>query len=178
MATTDSSEWLTVGRISGAYGIRGWIRIEPYGSAEALLHARYWRLVRDGQERQVERAEAKFHSGSVVAQLVEVPDRNASELLKGYEVAVARADFPKPATDEHYWVDLIGCDVFDTAGERRGVVRDMMEHGAHAILEVQCEPDVEGSSAKPKLELVPFVGVYVKQVDTAARRIVLDWGWE
>jgi 16S rRNA processing protein RimM len=178
VATTESAEWLTVGHVSGAYGLRGWIRIEPYGSADALLHAKHWRLTRDSRVLEFKAAEVKLHSGSVVAQLAEVQDRNGAELLKGFEVSVLRADFPKPAPDEHYWVDLIGCDVVDEAGVWCGVVMDMMEHGAHAILQVQCSAALGGSDERPRVELVPYVAAYVKDVDVAERRIVLDWVWD
>lgn len=44
----------------------------------------------------------------------------------------------------------------------------LIDNGAHQILRVVGEGEVE--------RLVPFVEVYVKSVDVAGKRIVVDWG--
>jgi 16S rRNA processing protein RimM len=51
----------------------------------------------------------------------------------------------------------------------------MIDNGAHSIMRVEY-PSV-GKDGRPAAaeRLIPFVGVYVKTVDQAARRIVVDW---
>jgi len=176
------SDLVTVGYVSGAYGLNGWIKIRPYSSdADALLHAKTWWLgqpERPQPLREVDMLQAKSHSGEVVAQLVGVVGRDAAEALKGSTVQIARRHFPALADGEFYWVDLIGLEVENLRGERLGVVRDMMDNGAHPILRVavgseQAEP---GNPGKPESELlIPFVDHYVKTVDRTARKIVADW---
>ncbi|MEK9775129.1 MAG: ribosome maturation factor RimM, partial [Quisquiliibacterium sp.] len=87
--------------------------------------------------------------------------------LKGLTVRVSRTDFPALADDEHYWVDLIGCTVVNTKNAELGVVQRVEDHGAHPIL-LLLSPD------KHQL-MIPFVDVFIIEVDTAGRRIVADW---
>jgi len=111
---------------------------------------------------------SREHSGTVVAGSPAAPDRNVAEALRGYAVWVSRADFPEPDDDEFYWVDLIGATVVNEQQETLGTVGGLIDNGAHQILRIVGEGEVE--------RLVPFVEVYVKSVDVAGKRIVVDWG--
>jgi 16S rRNA processing protein RimM len=83
---------------------------------------------------------------------------------------VPRSSFPTASTDEYYWVDLMGLDVFNREGVHLGKVRDLMSTGPQTILVVGYELD-----GKPAERMIPFVGVYVDRVDLPARRIDVDW---
>ncbi len=174
-----------VGYVGAAYGIRGWIKVQPHADdASALLHARRWWLLRAPQSGvvaapaqpaeavSVKIAQSREHSGTVVAQATGVADRNVAEMLKGRRVWIRRADFPAPEEGEFYWVDLIGCAVVNEQGEALGEVTGLIDNGAHQILQVAYQlPD--GKAAE---RLVPFVDAFLRTVDTSARRIVVDWG--
>jgi len=187
---------VTVGHVTGAYGIQGWIRVRPYSSeADALLNAKTWWLEQSGQPKQdVDVMQSKGHSGDVVARLTGVADRNAAEALKGTVISISRKHFPVLDDNEFYWVDLIGSAVENLQGEYLGVVSDMMDNGAHPILKVtvpaqetapQPEPDT-AADAKPKKAakekspaasemLIPFVDQFVKTVQQSEKKITVDW---
>ena len=174
-----------VGYVSAAYGIRGWIKVEPHADdASALLHARRWWLLSPPQAGLVAAeaaraepvcvkiAQSREHSGTVVAQASGVADRNLAEALRGRRVWIRRADFPAPEDDEFYWVDLIGCSVSNEQGELLGEVSGLIDNGAHQILQVAfVQPD-----GKAGERLIPFVDAFLRTVDTAGKRIVVDWG--
>ena len=163
-----------VGHVTGAYGIKGWVRIKPYSAdADALLHAKTWWLDKPGL-RDVDVMQVKTHGEDVVAGLMGVADRNAAEALKGATVQVRRSHFPALSDDEFYWVDLIGLAVENLQGESLGTVADLMDNGAHPILRVQA-PQVSDAE-KPKEWLIPFVEQFVKTVDKAEKKITVDWG--
>lgn len=163
-----------VGYISGAYGIRGWVRITPYsGDADALLHAKTWWLDKPGLH-DVEMLQAKHHSGEVVAHLMGVEDRTQAEALKGTQVQISRRHFPPLDDDEFYWVDLIGSTVENLQGEMLGTVSDLMDNGAHPILRVQV-PAADTEDKKPQELLIPFVEHFVKEVDQANKKLKVDW---
>ena len=187
---------VTVGHVTGAYGIQGWIRVRPYSSeADALLNAKTWWLEKSGQPKQdVDVMQSKGHSGDVVARLTGVADRNAAEAMKGTVVSISRKHFPALDDNEFYWVDLIGSAVENLQGEQLGVVSDMMDNGAHPILVVkapvqetapalQPQPAAdakpkkgakEKSAALPEL-LIPFVDQFVKTVQQSEKKIIVDW---
>ncbi|MBB5391099.1 MULTISPECIES: ribosome maturation factor RimM [unclassified Herbaspirillum] len=172
-----------VGHVTGAYGIQGWIRVRPYSAqADALLNAKTWWLEKSGLPKQdAEVMQSKGHSGDVVARLTGVADRNAAEALKGNVVYISRKHFPALDDDEFYWVDLIGASVENLQGEQLGVVADMMDNGAHPILRVAmpAQEAGQGAEGKPASQpelLIPFVGQFVKTVQQAEKKIIVDWG--
>ncbi len=173
-----------VGAVVDAYGLKGWVKVAPHAQGGgALLAAKRWWLVKGGQrgqqqgdERQcASRLAAKVHGDSVVGQLAGVADRDAAMLLRGSRIYVSRAEFPAPQADEYYWVDLMGLDVANEAGVELGKVADLIDNGAQSVLRV--EYPSTGKDGKPVTgeRLIPFVGVYVKSVDLAAKRIIVDW---
>lgn len=164
---------MLVGHVAGAYGIQGWIRVRRYSAdADALLHAKTWWLDKPAL-RDVDVMQAKIHGEDVVARLVGVADRNVAEALKGATVQVRRSHFPALDGNAFYWVDLIGLEVENLQGECLGSVVDLMDNGAHPILQVRAP--IAGSD-KPKEWLIPFVDQFVKTVDQVAKKITVDWG--
>jgi len=162
---------IQVGHVTGAYGLRGGIRVTPYSmDADALLAVKTWWIDKPTL-RPVQVRGAKYHSGDVTATLVDLSDRDEAEALKGATVQVSRAEFPALPEDEYYWTDLIGMDVVNLQGESLGKVHDMMHNGAQSILRIK--PAGETDVAE---RLVPFVDQFVKTVDQQARLITLDWG--
>ena len=176
------SDTIAVGRIRGAWGIAGSFKVEPFNSLHdsVLRTARRWWLVpapdrvpgvRAGLPagavaREFRITRCRVHSDALVAQAHGVADRTAAEALKGLEVHVSRADFPKPAEGEYYWIDLIGCAVRGQHDAALGSVSAIDDHGAHPILSI-----VDGERER----LVPFVGHYIVAVDLEARLIRVDW---
>jgi len=172
------ADLIQVGYITGAYGLRGGIRITPHSlDADALLSVKTWWLDKPSL-RPVQVRSAKFHSGDVTATLVDLSDRDLAEALKGATVQVSRADFPALPEDEFYWTDLIGMDVVNLQGEALGKVTDMMHNGAQSILRITPVPAAGMDAAADKADerLVPFVDHFVKTVDQKARLITVDWG--
>lgn len=167
-----------VGRILDAWGIKGWFKIQPYSaSPEALFSSKRWFLqASDRGPRAFEGTlllkirEAKEHADSVVATAQDIPDRAAAEALKGARIFVSRASFPTPATDEYYWVDLLGLEVVNREGVVLGVVKDLMSTGPGTVLVLQWQ---EGDQVSERM--IPFVAAYVDSVDLSARRITVDW---
>ncbi|MEP6825443.1 MAG: ribosome maturation factor RimM, partial [Ramlibacter sp.] len=114
--------------------------------------------------------ETKEHSGTLVAGAHDVDDRTAAESLRGARIFVARSSFPTAATDEYYWVDLIGLDVVNREGMALGTVRELLSTGPQTLLVLACEAE-----GKAQERMIPFVGVFVDSVDLAGRRITVDW---
>ncbi|MFN9209700.1 MAG: ribosome maturation factor RimM [Betaproteobacteria bacterium] len=154
------------GRLRGAYGVRGWVRLEPYAAEATVLLAtrRWWLMQVTPQPLQV--AGCRRQGASLVAKWQGCETPEAAEALKGLEIAVARAHFPALPDGEHYWVDLIGATVVNREGEALGIVQGLRNNGAHDLLEVEGE----GASI-----LIPMVPAYVDEVDAAGRTIRVDW---
>ncbi|SAK56504.1 16S rRNA-processing protein RimM [Caballeronia catudaia] len=169
-----------VGYIADGYGLKGWVKIVPHANGkqggDALLTAKRWWLTKGRERKSARCMQSKVHADTIVARLGGCDDRNAAEALKGHVVHIARSDFPKlDDKDEFYWVDLIGLDVENEAGVALGRVADLIDNGAHSILRIEYPGTNKDGEPVTGERLIPFVGVYVKTVDRAAKRIVVDW---
>ncbi|WP_114810217.1 ribosome maturation factor RimM [Paraburkholderia kururiensis] len=173
------SDAVEVGAIVDAYGLKGWVKVAAHAQAgrggDALLAAKRWWLEKGSERKSAAVVLAKTHGDAVVAQLGGTADRDAALALRGHRVYVSRHEFPALEADEFYWVDLLGLEVVNEGGEVLGKVASMIDNGAHSVLQV--EYPTTGKDGKPVTgeRLIPFVGVYVKSVDQAAKRIVVDW---
>ena len=164
---------VVVGHVSGAYGVAGWLKIEPYTEApDALLAFAQWWL-RDAKRTQwrcVQVSAARVHGSSVIAQVDGMQDRDAALALKGFELAVPRGALPPASADEIYLADLVGLTVVNREGRVLGRVSGVTEHGAHPLLQVARASDAAVQ------QLIPYVPAVIDAVDLEARRIEVDWG--
>ena len=155
-----------MGRVTGAFGVKGWVRLEPFTETPQSLAAypRWWIESEGGWEpREIEQAKAQ--GPAVVAKFAGCDDRDEAASFRGREVAVSRGEFPAAGENEYYWTDLIGLKVVNEAGEDLGTVSRVLETGANDVLVVEGDRE----------RLIPFIADVVKQVDVAGRLIRVDW---
>ncbi len=185
----STEELVEQGRITGSYGVQGWVKVEPFNTGSSLLlqARRWWVRVRPNEPPQPwQIVRARPQGSFVVAQVEHLQQREAAAAFKGARVLVPRSDFPRPEADEYYWVDLIGCRV---TGENEhgspvelGHVVQVSDNGAHGVLHVQAVPDTSPASppqnarsGSAREHLIPFVAAHVLQVDLEQRLIRSNW---
>lgn len=185
-ASSLPDDAVELGRIQEAWGIKGWVRIQPHSAdTEALFASSEWFLL--PPEARFARgfsafsgcvgvsvAEIKAHSDGVVARFEGLDDRSVAESLKGVRIAVPRSAFPATPEGEYYWVDLLGLSVVNRQGEAMGVVRDLLATGPTSVLVLEYSEFVDGKE-QPAERMIPFVAAYVDEVDQKNRRITVDW---
>lgn len=186
-ASVLPADAVEVGRVLGAWGIKGGIRVKPFAAdPQALFSSKRWHVQPPVQPRPVglkaaapmptllRVVQAREQGDAVVATAQEIADRDAAEALQGARIYVSRASFPTPDDGEFYWVDLIGLAVHNRAGEALGQVVGLLETGPHCVLRIA--PPAAGAPAEPAEEmLIPFVAAYVDAVDLPGRRLTVDW---
>ena len=196
-AAKAPNDLVELGRIVSAYGVRGWVKAQPHSSQSTVLRAApvWWLCPPSGPlpvsadsspsaslpasvlSRCTPHAviQCRPQGLTVVAELEGVPDRDVADSKRGYTVYVSREYFPQAKSDEYYWVDLIGCQVF-TEDQLMGQVQEVLDNGAHAILRVTT-PTLD-AKGRPQEVLVPFVAAHVQHVDITKRRIETDWPFD
>jgi 16S rRNA processing protein RimM len=161
-----SDRWLTLGRIVGVFGVKGWVKVESFTEPhDNLFKYREWQLTSiEGAALKLEQGKAQGQG--LVAKLSGIDDRDRAQSLIGAEIQVRRSQLPEAAPGEYYWVDLEGLEAFTIEGVRLGVVSHLFATGANDVLVIRGERE----------HLVPCVmDHFVKQVDLAGKKIVLDW---
>jgi 16S rRNA processing protein RimM len=155
-----------MGRIVGAFGVQGWVKVKPYTERpEALGEFATWLVGTAGGWREMALEDFDVHSKGPVARLAGCADRTAAERLRGSAVAVPRAALAQPDEGLLYQVDLEGFEVRDTEDRALGTVDGFLETGRGSVMVVK------GAIER----LIPFVPDYVRSVDREARRITVDW---
>ena len=178
---------IEVGRVLGAWGIKGGIRVQPFSKdPEALLSAKRW-FIRPPEglgaklgvlsfPPSLRVTHSKVHGDSVVATAQQLPDHNAAEAMQGARIFISRSNFPSAGDGEFYWIDLIGLAVVNRQGEALGTVIDLIDTGAHSVLRLRRPDAVEGASLEASERLIPFVAAFIDDVSLVERRITVDWG--
>jgi len=170
MQQLTESKPLVLGRISGLYGVRGWVKVHSYTEPrDAILKYGSWLLEQDGVWRETSVAEGRKQGKTVVARLDAVTDRDMATAFVGMTIGVARSDLPETGSGEYYWTDLEGLQVIHQDGRVLGKVAYLLATGANDVLVIQGDQEV----------LVPFVkDEVIKGVDLATGIISVDWEWD
>lgn len=173
IAGSTPDDLVLVAYVSGAYGLKGWVRLKTYSNeASVLLYAKCWWLDKP-ELHDVEVLAVRTQGEDVVAQIMGIADREAAENCRGVTVQIRRAHFPPLEDNEFYWVDLIGHAVVNLRGELLGNVIGLIDNGAHPILRVA--DAVAADAKKPEEILIPFVDHFVPNVDQSEKKITVDW---
>lgn len=164
----DPTRRILVGRIHGAFGVRGEVKLESLTEPEGnLLRYQPW-LLRDakGRERTIEGARARPGGKGLIGTLPGIDDRDVAEALRGAELFVPRSALPPPRDGEFYWIDLEGLRVANVEGVDFGTVASVFSNGANDVLVVRGDRERMIPWRRPD---------YVRELDFDAGRIVVDW---
>lgn len=159
-------ERVELGRVSGVFGVRGWVKVFSHTRPrDEILNYQPWFLRVDGEWREFRLEQGREQSATLVAKLSGCDDRNAAQQLIGCTIAVAEAQLARLDTGEYYWRDLVGLRVITESGEEIGQVKHLMETGANDVLIIEGERE----------RLIPFTAQAVRKVNLADNTLVVDW---
>ncbi|MFW2374672.1 MAG: ribosome maturation factor RimM [Gammaproteobacteria bacterium] len=163
----STEELLELGKISGVFGVKGWIKVHSYTDPrEGIVEYGSWQIMQKGVWRDVELEAGQRQGKTVIAKLKGIDDRDQAMLLMGAKVAIRPDQLADLQDKEYYWHDLEGMQVINQQGVELGTVNHMMETGANDVMVVQGDRE----------RLIPFTqGHAVIQVDLSARVIRVDW---
>ena len=193
MRQDEASEKVIVGRITGVYGVKGWIKVFSYTDPmQAIVDYNPWYIRAEGRrpDRQNQAAwtrvklnAGKRHAKTVVAKLEHCNDRDAAMAYIGTEIAIELEQLESlKEKNEYYWRDLIGLRVINQQNIELGVVKSLLETGANDVLVVASEieseavSEVEGSNVEIRERLIPWtMNSAIIAVDQEKGIIRVDW---
>ena len=134
---SGSDTVVVIGRVQGAYGVKGWVHLASYTDpADNLLAYSPWLLECAQGWQAIETLTTRPHKQGFVAEFSGVDDRSGAERLQGRHIGVPASALPQPEKDEYYWRDLIGLEVVNCKGLLLGTVLGLLETGAKDVLVV------------------------------------------
>jgi 16S rRNA processing protein RimM len=165
-----SEEFIPVGKVSGAFGVQGWMKIFSFTDPRNnILKYSPLYMSRKGEWTEVKVSGGRVQGKGVVMGLVGITDRDQVLALIGSELAIRKSQLKPAKKDEFYWSDLIGLTVVNLKGDSLGQVDSLLETGANDVLVVK---DKENN----REQLVPFVmDEVVELVDMDNKIIRVDW---
>lgn len=166
----NASEYIPVGKISGVFGVKGWVKVFSFTEPrDNILEYKPLYVYRHGDWVPVDTNGGQLQGKAVVMSLENVIDRDQAMALIGSELAIKRSQLIEAEDDEFYWADLIGLSVVNTEEQLLGQVDHLLETGANDVLVVNgIEPGTQ--------YLIPFVlEKVVLSVDLDSKQIRVDW---
>ena len=174
-------EWLEIGTIVAAQGIKGLLRVLPSTDFPARFEKpgqRWLQFDRKQPPRSVELLQGSQIPGKnlYLVQLAGIEDRTQAENLRGCKLLIAKSDRPELEEDEYHVSDLIDLEVYhQLTGENIGKVIDVFSAGNDLLeIELYASPQVNKKKKKRPRVFIPFVKEIVPVVDLKARRIEID----
>ena len=178
-------EWIAIARLLRPQGRKGEVLAELLTDRMSEFRAgRPVRLEKSAPVRPAPR-EGVLHehwmpmgknAGRIVLKLEGVDSISGAELLAGFEVMVPAAELEALDADTFYVKDLLGCTLLNGT-EPVGLVVDVQfatsTDGRVRLEDAAPLLAVEGQPGADPV-LVPFVKAYLREIDIAGKRIVME----
>ena len=156
-----SSGYVAVGRVVGAWGVRGDVKVEPLAPAAQLSPGRCVTI--SGHERAIERS---GNAGRFLRlKLAGVESREDAQLLRGAYLQTPEGDLEPLGEGEYYRFQILGLSVRSSDGRDLGRVTDILSTAGNDIYVIQ------GPLGEV---LVPAVDDVVRDIDIAVGEITVD----
>lgn len=162
--TTPQDKRICIGKIAGAHGVKGLVKITPYCDDLSLLNGD---VFIDETGSQTITITLKNPAGKhIVAEIKGMTSRNDAEKTK-HMIYIARGDLPEIDDDGEFYVeDLKNMSAKNTQGEIIGKVLDVQNFGAGDLLEIK---PLSGASY-----FIPFQDEFVTDIDFEGASLTLE----
>lgn len=167
MTDIAGDKLVIIGRFGKPYGVRGWLHLSSYTSPETDILA--YRNLYFGMGKSfvpLPDIEYKVTRHGIIVKLPSVDTPEAAKSYTNLEIAVLRSALPKLNEGEYYWTDLEGMEVIGANGASFGTVRFLFVAGENDVLVVNNDK---------KEMFIPYLKDVILKVDSAARKIFVDW---
>jgi 16S rRNA processing protein RimM len=165
-AERDPERMVTLGRIAGTFGVKGWIKVQSFTDPpENILEYDNWRMRQRDEWQPVKVEGGRVTGKRVIAKLEGIDTPEDARLYVGAELGVARSELPEPKPGEYYWSDLEGLEARGLNDEVLGRVDHFRQMPGGTVVVVRGE----------KEHWIPFVKDRILKVDLTAGRITFEW---
>ena len=160
-----------VGRVTGAHGVRGGLRVHSYAESMELFQtgAPIRVTQTDGSVSTMIVEWVRPHGRGLRMGLELVNDRDQAERLAGASLYIDRSRLPVLEEDTYYWHELIGLRVCDPTGILLGRLDKVIPTPANDVYVVNGE--VDGHSREL---LIPAIAKVVRKIDLKIGTMVVD----
>jgi 16S rRNA processing protein RimM len=161
-----ADDLIELGKLVRRHGVRGELRLLPFNPGSPALEALGDVALcgEGGTPRWIRVSGSRRHKSFVLVRFEGVDGADAADELVGSTVAIRRSQLPPLEDGEVYHFELLGRAVSTEAGERIGIVEEIMPTGSNDVLVVR-EGDRES--------LIPWIDDVVIDPGTDGADIVI-----
>ena len=154
-----------IGKVVGAFGVQGELRIAAYTESPLAL-INYRTLLKENGEHGLTLVSGRSFKGGVIAKAKEVTSKAEADRLRGLKLFTHRSALAAPEEDEFYLTDLIGLRVEKVDGTVLGKIKAAPNFGSGDLLEID--------PGKGKTWYLPFTREVVPVVDVEGGKVIVD----
>ncbi|MBF0270579.1 MAG: 16S rRNA processing protein RimM [Magnetococcales bacterium] len=193
--SNEATPWVVLGRLKGAFGVRGEIRVVPVSHPIARIlpdpgpeadmdgdwltrQPLWWLGSHSPPQHEVTLLSGRRHGDELLVRLQGLENREQIQGLAGLKVWLPESSLPNLGANRHYWFRLIGMRVLVAPDEtvspenappdttwEMGVVDSLMATGSNDVLVVR-EPSGED-------RLLPFIQDTILRVNEPEKTILV-----
>ncbi len=130
---------MLIGKIVGAHGVKGTIRIQLYAeSLEIFEPGSALLVISPGDiETRCKINWIRPHSSGALLAFRGISSRDQAKALTGSELYVEKIKFPKLEDGAYYWFELVGLNVYTSDDRCIGRLESIIETGANDVYVVK-----------------------------------------
>ncbi len=161
-----TTEWATIGRIVGPFGIRGELKVFSLTDIPDRFTTIDNLYLGDERTPHQIKSVRPYKGELVVMKLLGIDDATTAEKLRNQELYIPVDALATLPPDSYYQHDIIGLQVLLLSGKEVGTITDIMSAGGNDVYVI--------NAANGKQVLVPAVKEFIKQVDLIRHVMYID----
>jgi 16S rRNA processing protein RimM len=155
-----------LGEIVATHGLDGWVKLNPFNPETTALESAHEVLIERGGARSAHELDgSRPHQRQILIKLRGIDDVEAAKLLIGATLSVAEDSLPVLEPGQYYHFHAIGLEVFDTRGNRLGIISRLWPVANGEIYVVR---------GAGKEYLIPAVKDIIEKVDFDAGKMIIN----
>ncbi len=165
--TNNKTDLIPIGKIKGAHGIKGIVRVWSYAESLSVFEPGSSFLLRnaEGIEKTCEIEWAKPYKKGALFSLKGIVGCDMADALAGFELFIEKSKLPELEEGTYYWTDLIGLSVLTANEEYIGCIESVIPTGSNDVYVVK---DKDNEILIPALESV------VVEIDLSNKTMRVD----
>lgn len=162
----NCTDYLRIGLIVRPHGVKGTLKIEPEtfdNSRFSVLCDAY--LENKGTYTPIEITSSSCNGSTVLINIKGITTRDQAEALRNQFICVDRQHAAQLPDGKYFITDMIGCTVFDSLGNKLGILSDCYQYPANDVYEIK---------SNGRTLTVPALNKLLKSVNTQNKEIIFD----
>ena len=105
---------IIVGRMGGAHGVRGWMKVMSYTRPKQNIFTYSpWLLHVDGVWQEIDIEDSQQRGERLLVKISGIESPEEARVYMNCDIAITREQLPSLNKGEYYWHDLVGLEVFN-----------------------------------------------------------------